>query len=113
MTSPAELSGATILLSYSLSNERVTAQVQKLILPAKENEKAREMTIAAVVKSGLPGLSGDVNHHWVSQIASGIANAGLTAGALAYASQNSSKDLERRCWWRQWWNKACRGSCGP
>jgi type IV secretory pathway VirB10-like protein len=93
LTSPAELSGATVLLSYSLGNERVTAQILKMILPAKEGEKAMEMTLSAVVKTGLPGLTGDVSHHWTAQIASGLASAGLTAGALAYASQNSSKDL--------------------
>ena len=90
LTSPAELAGATLLLSYSLGNERVTAQVLKLILPAKSGERAREQSMAAVVKSGLPGLSGDVNHHWM---ASGIANAGMTAGALAYAAKNTNKDL--------------------
>lgn len=93
LTSPSELSGATLLLSYSLGNERVTAQVLKLILPAKEGERAREQNLAAVVKSGLPGLAGDVNHHWTSQVTAGIASAGLTAGALAYAAKNSNPDL--------------------
>lgn len=93
LNSPAELSGATVLLSYNLGNERVTAQIMKMVLPAKEGEKAKEVTLSAVVKSGLPGLAGDVSHHWTAQIASGLASAGLTAGALAYASQNSSKDL--------------------
>ncbi len=93
LTSPAELSGATVLLAYNLGNERVTAQITKMILPAKAGEKAKEMTLSAVVKSGLPGLAGDVSHHWTAQIASGLASAGLTAGALAYAAQNSSKDL--------------------
>lgn len=93
MTSPAELVGTTLLLSYSLGNERVTAQVMKLILPPKEGERAREQPLAAVVKNGLPGLAGDVNHHWTAQVTSGIASAGLTAGALAYAAQNSNSDL--------------------
>jgi type IV secretory pathway VirB10-like protein len=93
LTSPAELAGSTLLISYALGQERMSAQVLKLILPAKEGERAREQTLAAVVKSGLPGLAGDVSHHWLPQIAAGVANAGLTAGALYYASQNSSKDL--------------------
>lgn len=93
LTSPAELVGTTLLLSYSLGNERVTAQVLKLILPPREGERAREQTLAAVVKSGLPGLSGDVSHHWTAQVTAGLASAGLTAGALAYAAQNSSSDL--------------------
>lgn len=93
LTSPAELTGTTLLLSYSLGNERVTAQVLKLILPPKDGERAREQTLAAVVKSGLPGLAGDVNHHWTAQVGAGIASAGLTAGALAYAAQNQNKDL--------------------
>ena len=93
LTSPAELAGSTLLLSYALGQERMTAQVLKLILPAKEGERAREQTLSAVVKSGLPGLAGDVSHHWIPQIAAGVANAGLTAGALYYASQNSNKDL--------------------
>ena len=45
------------------------------------------------MKSGLPGLSGDVSHHWTAQVTAGIASAGLTGGALAYAAQNSSSDL--------------------
>ena len=93
MTSPSELSGATLLISYSLGEERVTAQVVKLVLPGKEGERAREIALSAVVKSGLPGLAGDVSHHWIPQITAGLANAGLTAGALAYASQNQNKDL--------------------
>lgn len=93
VTSPPELSGSTVLLSYALGQERVSAQVLKLIFPAKEGERAREQSLAAVVKSGLPGLAGDVSHHWLPQIAAGVANAGLTAGALAYAAQNESKDL--------------------
>lgn len=93
LTSPPELNGSTILISYALGQERVTAQVLKLILPAKEGERAREQTLAAVVKSGLPGLGGDVSHHWIPQIAAGVANAGLTAGALYYAAQNQNKDL--------------------
>jgi len=93
LTSPSELAGATLLLSYSLGQERVTAQVLKLIVPAKDGERARDLPLAAVVKSGLPGLAGDVSHHWIPQIASGIANAGLTAGALYYAAQNSNRDL--------------------
>jgi type IV secretory pathway VirB10-like protein len=93
LTSPAELAGSTLLLSYSLGNERVTTQVLKLILPPKQGERAREQSMAAVVKSGLPGLAGNVNHHWMAQVASGIASAGMTAGALAYAATNSNKDL--------------------
>jgi hypothetical protein len=93
LTSPPELHGSTILISYALGQERVTAQVMKLILPSKEGERAREQTLAAVIKSGLPGLGGDVSHHWIPQIAAGVANAGLTAGALYYASQNQNKDL--------------------
>ncbi len=93
LTSPSELVGTTVLLSYSLGNERVTAQIMKMVLPPKDGEKAKEITLSAVVKSGLPGLSGDVSHHWTSQIAAGVASAGLTAGALAYAAQNGSKDL--------------------
>jgi type IV secretory pathway VirB10-like protein len=93
LTSPPELVGATVLLSYALGQERVSAQVLKMILPARDGERAREQTLAAVVKSGLPGLGGDVSHHWLPQIAAGVANAGLTAGALAYAAQNQSKDL--------------------
>jgi hypothetical protein len=93
LTSPAELAGATLLLSYTLGQERVSAQVLKLILPAKEGEQAHEQNLAAVVKSGLPGLGGDVSHHWIPQITAGVANAGLTAGALYYASQNQNKDL--------------------
>lgn len=93
LTSPSELAGSTLLLSYSLGQERVSAQVLKLILPSKDGERAREQNLAAVVKSGLPGFGGDVSHHWVPQIAAGVANAGLTAGALYYASQNQNKDL--------------------
>jgi type IV secretory pathway VirB10-like protein len=93
LTSPSELAGCTILLSYALGQERISAQILKLILPAREGERAREQTLAAVIKTGLPGLGGDVSHHWIPQIAAGVANAGLTAGALAYASQNQNKDL--------------------
>jgi hypothetical protein len=93
LTSPAELAGSTLLLSYALGQERMTAQVLKLILPAKDGERAREQTLSAVVKSGLPGLAGDVSHHWIPQIAAGVVSAGLTAGALTYAAQNSNKDL--------------------
>jgi type IV secretory pathway VirB10-like protein len=93
LTSPPELNGSTILISYALGQERVTAQILKLILPAREGERAREQTLAAVVKNGLPGLGGDVSHHWIPQIAAGVANAGLTAGALYYAAQNQNKDL--------------------
>jgi len=93
LTSPPELAGAIALLSYALGNERATAQVGKIVLPAKSAAvKAKEVTVASVVKSGLPGLGGDVNHHWGPQIAAGLANAGLTAGALAYASSQSSSD---------------------
>ncbi len=93
LTSPPELNGSTILISYALGQERVAAQVLKLILPAKEGERAREQAMAAVVKSGLPGLGGDVSHHWIPQIAAGVASAGLAAGALYYAAQNQNKDL--------------------
>jgi type IV secretory pathway VirB10-like protein len=93
ITSPPELSGAIALLSYALGNERASAQVGKIVLPSKSpNMKAKELAVASVVKSGLPGLGGDVNHHWGPQIAAGLANAGLTAGALAYASKQSSSD---------------------
>ena len=95
LTSPPSLSGAIALLSYSLGNERANAQVGKIVLPATSpTTKAREITLASVVKSGLPGLGGDVAHHWGPQIAAGLANAGLTAGALAYAAKTSpSQDL--------------------
>ena len=93
LTSPPELSGAIALLSYSLGNERATAQVGKIVLPAQATTmKAKEIALASVVKSGLPGLGGDVNHHWGPQIASGLANAGLTAGALAYAANQGGSD---------------------
>lgn len=93
ITSPPGLSGAIALVSYSLGNERANAQVGKIVLPATmPGVKARELTIASVVKSGLPGLGGDVNHHWGPQIAAGLANAGLTAGALAYAANQQPSD---------------------
>ncbi len=95
ISSPPELAGAIALLSYNLGNERASAQVGKIILPIKNlNVKAKEITLASVVKNGLPGLGGDINHHWLPQIAAGMANAGLTAGALAYAAKTSpSQDL--------------------
>jgi len=91
ITSPPELAGAIALLSYALGNERANAQVGKIVLPAKSSgTKAKEVTVASVVKSGLPGLGGDVNHHWGPQTVAALANAGLTAGALAYAASQSS-----------------------
>jgi len=89
---PSELSGSKVLISYNLGNERVSASVLKLILPDKGLGRPKEMTIDAVVRDGLPGIGGDVNHHWMPQIMAGIANAGIAGGALYYASKQGPSD---------------------
>jgi hypothetical protein len=93
LTSPPALRGATVLISYRLLEERASATVEKIIIPARSALiKPSEIAIQSVVKDGLPGLDGDVNHHWGPQIAAGIINGGLTAGALYYASSHGNNN---------------------
>jgi type IV secretory pathway VirB10-like protein len=80
VTSPRELNGATVLISFSLANDRISAIVQKLILPHDKGEKGMEISVAGVVKDGLPGIGGDVNRHYATQLAAGVAKAGLIGG---------------------------------
>ncbi|HLP40303.1 MAG TPA: TrbI/VirB10 family protein [Fibrobacteria bacterium] len=89
LTSPPMLNGATVLISYKLQEERAAASVEKIIMPAQNPlHKPMELAISSVIKDGLPGLGGDVDHHWGPQIAAGVINGGLTAGALYYAAKN-------------------------
>lgn len=89
LTSPPMLNGATVLISYKLQEERAAASVEKIIIPAQNPlHKPTELAIASVIKDGLPGLGGDVDHHWGPQIAAGVINGGLTAGALYYAAKH-------------------------
>ncbi len=91
LTDPPSLRGAIVLISYKLQEERASASIEKIIMPPQNPlNKPLELAISSVIKDGLPGLGGDVNHHWGPQIAAGIVNGGLTAGALYYAANHGN-----------------------
>lgn len=93
LTSPPEVRGAIVLISYRLNEERAMANVEKIIMPSLTPLKPpTEVAVQSVVKDGLPGLGGDVNHHWIPQIAASVANASMTAGALYYAAKSGNNN---------------------
>lgn len=93
LTSPPEVRGATVLISYRLTEERAMANIEKIILPSSSPLKPpSEVAIQSVVKDGLPGLGGDVDHHWIPQIAASVASASMTAGALYYAAKSGNNN---------------------
>jgi type IV secretory pathway VirB10-like protein len=92
IVAPKELKGATVIVNYSGVNiERAGAIASKIVY--ESGGEFKEYNLSGVIRTDLPYLDGDVNHHYWRRILPAVINAGIAGGALYLASEDQGDDI--------------------